>query len=637
MLNRYFILIYDLLYHGHRTVSAWGIGVADIVTEARSLIRYRGPLGGIAALAAVLFHKINCTGEGAYKFAFATLAQTVERHRRVLAGIVTASVLLQVLVIAVPVAGAVVIDRVSTQGGVSMLEVMFVGLAAIVMAEHLLGGLRSHLASRLASYIEIDLGKQLFVRLTALPLAYFQARPAGEFLARFGALHTIALSLAASVLPLAIDIVFAVLVLLGLTILSPLLCLVAAAAIPLYLALLAIPGPLLVRRLQERFTRGAERQSHLVAAAATIESVKAMAMERLLQRRWHEQLAGHVFASQGVSRLASWSTEIARGLRKLTMVGVLFVGGRMVLAHDMTIGELVAFTILTGHIHSVLLRLVRIWPDLREAQIAVVQLGTIVGAHAETSHPLGRAAAPIQGSIAFERVCFRYGPERGEILTDMNLTVSAGEIIGILGPSGSGKSTLARLMQRFYLPEHGRILIDGMDLSLMDPVWLRRQIGVVPQDVTLFGGTIRENIAGPDPALGLDKVIAAAKRAGAHDFIIRLPQGYDTRLEEGGVTLSASERRRIAIARALISEPGILILDDTTTVLDEATEAVIQNTINAMAGRTVIILAQRLSALAAVDRVLIMDHGRLTPVGDWARRDAGADAAHRQDDQGEGA
>ncbi|MFC7400221.1 peptidase domain-containing ABC transporter [Chelatococcus sp. GCM10030263] len=565
-------------------------------------------------------------GEGAFSFASAALAETIRRDRYALGGILIASVLLQVLAIAALVTGAIVIDRVTAQANLSMLDVVVVVLAAILVAEALLAGLRSHLASRVASHMEVDLGKQLFVRLTALPLTYFQARPIGEFLARFGAIETIGRSLAASVLPLAMDMIFAVLVLLALTLYSPLLSLVVAAAIPLYLALLALPAPLLVRRLQERFTRGVERQSRIVATAATIESIKAMTMERLVHRRWHEELAGHVFASQRVATLANGSTQIARGLHKLTILAVLFLGGRMVLAQQMTIGELVAVTMLAGQIHMVLLRLVKIWPGLREAQIALARLGEIVDAHAETSHPLGRADAPIRGDIAFERVCFRYGPERGEILTNMNLTVSAGETVGILGPTGSGKSTLTKLMQRFYVPEHGRILVDRMDLSLMDPVWLRRQIGVVPQEVTLFGGTIRENIAGADPTLGLDKVIAAAKGAGAHDFIVRLPQGYDTVLSDHGSSLSAGQRQRIAIARALVTEPAILVLDAATSALDEEAQGVIQDALKAMTGRTVLILAQRLSALRAADRIVTIDDGRLLPL---AAQSAGSDDAAR--------
>jgi len=249
------------------------------------------------------------------------------------------------------------------------------------------------------------------------------------------------------------------------------------------------------------------------------------------------------------------------------------------------------------------------------------RLGETLDARPESSHSLGRAAVPLEGNIAFHNVCFRYGSDCPEVLADANLSIAAGEVVGILGPSGSGKSTIAKLLQRLYTPEHGRIAIDGTDLSLMDPVWLRTQIAVVSQEARLLPGTVRENIGLADRGIHLDEVIAAAKRAGAHDFIIRLPQGYDTDLGEGGVTLSVSERRRIAIARALISEPKILILDDAMSVLDEATEAVIQDTIKAMAGRTVIILAQRLSSLAAADRLLIIDNGRLTPIGDWARRD----------------
>jgi subfamily B ATP-binding cassette protein HlyB/CyaB len=609
--------------------------VVEVVRGAESPIRSK-LTDGIAALAAILKKGRSPVECRAHRFGSAVLARTIGRHRHRIAEMLIASVLLRLLAVVAVLVGQILIDSLVDRGDTSIVATLMLALAGVVLVELLLAGFHDHVAGRAASQIQADLGKQLFLRLTALPLISLKTRPASDVLTRFGEIEQTAVILVRSALPLAVDIAFAGLVILALPIFSPLVAVVVAAAIPAYAALIIVTTPALRRRLATMTAYEVESRSQLIAAFADMDTVKGLAIERKVQRRWEERGADRAFARLRLGRLADRSAIVANAIGGLILVAVLYLGARMVLVGEMTLGELAALALLAGRVHEPFRRLVRIWPDVQRAWAAVEHLGELFDTHPESSHALGRAAAPLQGNIAFHNVCFRYGSDGHEIFADANLSVSAGEVVGILGPSGSGKSTLVKLLQRLYTPEHGRIVIDGTDLSLMDPGWLRGQIAVVPQEPVLVSGTVRENIGLADQGTQLEQVIAAAKRAGAHHFIIRLPLGYDTVLGEGGVTLSASERRRIAIARALVNEPKILILDDATSVLDEATEAVIQDTIKAMAGRTVIMLAQRPSALATADRLLIIDDGRLNPVGGWATCDTGADGVPRQDGEGEG-
>jgi subfamily B ATP-binding cassette protein HlyB/CyaB len=318
-----------------------------------------------------------------------------------------------------------------------------------------------------------------------------------------------------------------------------------------------------------------------------------------------------------VTVLSNWGSHLIQLVSKLTTVAILFFGAQAVIAGDLSVGSLVAFNMLSGRVAQPILRLSQLWQDFQQVRISVDRLGDILNSPAEPEHNPNRATLPpIKGRVEFDKVRFRYRPDAPEALRGISLDIAPGEMIGIVGPSGSGKSTLTKLVQRLYVPEQGRVLVDGTDLALVDPAWLRRQVGVVLQENILFNRTVRENIALANPTLPMDRVIAAAELAGAHEFILGLAQGYDTVIEERGANLSGGQRQRLAIARALITDPRILILDEATSALDAESEEIIQNNLARIAqGRTVLIIAHRLSAVRPCHRIITVEAGEITEIG----------------------
>jgi subfamily B ATP-binding cassette protein HlyB/CyaB len=371
------------------------------------------------------------------------------------------------------------------------------------------------------------------------------------------------------------------------------------------------------RRLNERFSRGAENQSFLVECITGVETLKAMAVEPQIQRRWEEQLAAYVHASFRVTTLGNAASQSVQFISKIVTACILFFGAQLVIKGTLSIGELIAFNIMAGRVSSPVLRLAQMWQDFHQARISVARLGDILNTPAEPTYNPARAALPsIRGEITFEHVTFRYRVDGPEILHDINFTVPAGEVVGIVGASGSGKSTVAKLMQRLYTSESGRVLIDGVDLAMVDTSWLRRQIGVVLQENVLFNRSVRDNIALSDPGMPMDRVIAGAMLSGAHEFVLELPEGYDTIIGERGSSLSGGQRQRIAIARALVTNPRILIFDEATSALDYESERVIQQNMRQIAmGRTVIIIAHRLSTVRHANRIMTIERGRLIEDG----------------------
>jgi subfamily B ATP-binding cassette protein HlyB/CyaB len=296
-------------------------------------------------------------------------------------------------------------------------------------------------------------------------------------------------------------------------------------------------------------------------------------------------------------------------------VATMWLGARLVIGGDMTVGQLIAFTMLSGQVAQPVMRLAQLWTDFQQTGISIQRLGDILNARTEISEAKSSLPA-IQGRIVLDSVVFRYRPDGPEVLRGVSLDIAPGEVVGVVGRSGSGKSTVTKLVQRLYSPERGRVLIDGLDLALADSSSLRRQIGVVLQESILFNRTIRENIALADPGAEMARVIHAAKLAGAHDFILELPEAYDTVVGEHGDTLSGGQRQRIAIARALMTNPRILIFDEATSALDYESERVIQDNMKAICkGRTVIIVAHRLSAVRIAHRIVVMDRGLIVESG----------------------
>jgi len=541
----------------------------------------------------------------------------INKYRRLLGEVLLASFFLQLFALVSPLFFQVVIDKVLVHRSLSTLDVLVVGLVAISMFETVLGILRTYLFSHTTNRIDVELGARLFNHLLALPMAYFQARRVGDSVARVRELENIRNFLTSSALTLAIDLVFTFVFLAVMFAYSPLLTWIVLGSFPFYIAISAGVTPLFRRRLDEKFRRGAENQAFLVESVTGIETLKAMAVEPQMQRRWEEQLAGYVSASFKVLSLGNTASQMVQFVSKLVTTVTLYFGARLVIDGGLSVGELVAFNMLAGRVSAPVLRLAQIWQDFHQARLSVQRLGDILNTTAEPTYAPARARLPsIQGHIGFDHVTFRYRLQGKEVLHDVSFDIPAGQMVGIVGPSGSGKSTFAKLVQRLYVPESGRVMIDGMDLAMADPAWLRRQIGVVLQENVLFNRSVRENIALADPTMSMERVIAAAKLAGAHDFILELDEGYNTIVGERGSTLSGGKRQRIAIARAMISDPRILIFDEATSALDYESERIIQQNMKEIAkGRTVLVIAHRLSTVRAADRIVTLEGGRLVEDG----------------------
>ncbi|MCP5418327.1 MAG: type I secretion system permease/ATPase [Chromatiaceae bacterium] len=554
------------------------------------------------------------------RFDFGWFLPALMKYRRLLTEVLLASLFLQLFALVTPLFFQVVIDKVLVHKGLTTLDVLAFGLLAIALFEAVLNGLRSYLFSHTTSRVDVVLGARLYRHLLALPVSYFEARRVGDSVARVRELESIRNFLTGSALTLVVDLLFTCIFFGVMYYYSPVLTGVVLAALPCYLLLSLWITPLLRARLNEKFNRGAENQAFLVDSISGVETLKSMAVEPQMQLRWEEQLAAYVRAGFRSGNLGNIAAQIAGLINKVTTVLILWIGATWVIHGELSVGQLIAFNMLAARVSGPLLRLVRLWQDFQQTGISVRRLGDILNTPTEPGYKPGRATPPaMKGEIHFNRVRFRYRPDRPEVLRDIELRIAAGEVVGIVGRSGSGKSTLARLVQRLHQPESGRVLIDGMDLAMLQPAWLRRQVSVVLQENYLFNRSVRDNIALADPGVAMEKIVHAAKLAGAHEFILELAEGYDTPVGERGCALSGGQRQRIAIARALLTHPKVLILDEATSALDYQSEQIIQENMRRIcAGRTVLIIAHRLSAVRQADRILVLDQGEIVEQGPHA-------------------
>ncbi|MCW0368136.1 Toxin RTX-I translocation ATP-binding protein [Xanthomonas sacchari] len=569
--------------------------------------RYAGRLLQVASRASVL--------GGLAKFDFSWFIPAVVKYRKLMLEVFVVSFFIQLFALVTPLFYQVVMDKVLVHHGLTTLDVIAVGLISMALFEVLLTGLRTYVFAHTTSKIDVELGARLFRHVLALPLAYFESRRVGDTIARIRELENIRNFLTGQALTSVLDLLFTVVFLAVMFWYSGWLTLIVVLSLPLYALISTLITPLLRSRLNEKFARGADNQSFLVETVSGIGTVKAMAVDPRVTRTWDNQLAGYVSAGFGVTRVATLGQQGVQLVQKATSVAVLFWGAKLVIEGKLSIGQLIAFNMLSGQVTAPIIRLAQLLQDFQQVGISVERLGDIL--NTRTEMPGSRLALPpIRGQVTFERVTFRYRPDAPEVLNAIDLDIRPGEVIGIVGRSGSGKSTLTKLVQRLYTPEQGRVLIDGQDLALADPAWLRRQLGVVLQENFLFNRSVRDNIALSDPGMPLERVIQAAKLAGAHDFIVSLPEGYDTKVGEHGAGLSGGQRQRIAIARALIGNPRILIFDEATSALDyESEHAVMQNMRAICKDRTVLIIAHRLSTVRHADRIVVVEKGRIVESG----------------------
>jgi subfamily B ATP-binding cassette protein HlyB/CyaB len=580
----------------------------QVVSQQELQARWHGKL--------VLFaSRASLAGQLA-RFDFSWFIPAMVKYRKLLGEVLLMSFFLQLFALVSPLFFQVVMDKVLVHQGFTTLDVICIGLLVISVFEVLLGGVRTYLFAHTTNRIDVELGARLFRHLLALPLAYFEARRVGDSVARIRELENIRNFLTGQALTSVLDLLFSVVFIAVMLVYSFWLTMIVVVSLPCYFLISALITPILRARLNEKFNRGAENQAFLVESVNGIQTLKAMAVEPQATRHWDNQLAAYVSAGFRVVSLANWGNQSVSLINKLTTVATLWLGAKLVIAGDLSVGQLIAFNMLAGRVAAPVMRLAQLWQDFQQTGISVARLGDILNTRTEIANASRAQLPPIQGQIEFDNITFRYRPDGPEILRQVALSIRAGEVIGIVGRSGSGKSTLTKLLQRLYVPESGRVLVDGVDLAMADPMWLRRQVGVVLQENMLFNRSIRDNIALSDPGLPMEAVIQAAKLAGAHEFIVELPEGYDTLVGEHGSTLSGGQRQRIAIARALITNPRILIFDEATSALDYESEKIIQDNMATICkGRTVLIIAHRLSAVKNAHRIIAMDRGQIVEQG----------------------
>lgn len=546
-------------------------------------------------------------------FSFKWFIPTIFKFKKEFIEVLIAIFTIQVISLLTPMMTQVVVDKVLVHKALSTLYVLTTGLAVGYVFELVLSIAKNYLFTHTTNRVDVMLSDKLFRHLFSLPLRYFENRRVGETVARVRELDSIRNFLTGTPLSSMLDLMFILLYIIVLFFYSVPLTLVVIGSIPFFAVVSIAVTPIFKRRLDEKFNAGAEAQSFLVESINGVQTVKSYAIETKLEKKWGELQAEYVKAGYRTAIVSGTANALGQFIQRSFDLLILFLGTKLVMEGKFTVGQLVAFRMLAGRISGPVLRFVQLWQEYQQASLSVKRIGDIFNSVPEPSVDGSKTVLPaIHGKIAFEKVRFRYRIDAPEVIRNMDFEIEEGIILGIVGRSGSGKSTISKLIQRLYIPEGGKITIDGMDISLADPHWLRRQIGVVLQENFMFSGTVSENISIHNKNATMEQIINAAKIAGAHEFILGLQEGYDTVIGEKGVGLSGGQKQRIAIARAILNNPRILIFDEATSALDYESESIIQKNLKQICmNRTVIIIAHRLSTLKDADKIMVVDKGEV--------------------------
>ena len=551
-------------------------------------------------------------------FGLSWFVPSLIRYRKVLIEVLIASLFVQLFGLVNPLMIQLIIDKVIVQNSIDTLHILGVLLVGVAIFEALLTTLRTYLFVDTTNRIDMALGSEIIDHLLRLPLRYYERRPVGELATRINELENIRQFLTGTALTVVLDAVFSVVYIVVMFIYSWLLTLVTLAVIPLFILLTIFVSPKVRRELRSKAERQAETQSYLVEVLSGISTVKAQNIELRTRWKWQERYARYVSEGFQTVKTSTWASSASNFLNKISALLVLWVGAYLVLDQQLTLGQLIAFRIIAGYVTGPLLRLAQIWQNFQSTGLSLERLADIVDSPQEADET-DRYNIPlplVQGAVKYENVSFRFAASGPLQLSNVSIDIPAGSFVGIVGQSGSGKSTLTKLLPRLYDPEAGRILVDGYDIGKVELYSLRRQIGIVPQETLLFDGTVQENIALTNPDASSEEIIEAAKVAAAHDFIMGLPMGYNTRVGERGSALSGGQRQRIAIARTVLQSPRLLILDEATSALDYDTERqVCLNLAQAYEGRTVFFITHRLSTIRNSGIILMMDKGVIVEQG----------------------
>ncbi|BAY37095.1 cyclic nucleotide-regulated ABC bacteriocin/lantibiotic exporter [Nostoc sp. NIES-2111] len=548
-----------------------------------------------------------------HKTSFWQFFELVKPHGLIIFEIFLASLFIQVFGLVTPIFTQLLFDRVVVHGSSLTLNAIGLGLLIFGLFQVAMTGLRQYLLNHTANKVDLALIVGFIRHTFGLPLKFFEFRYVGDIITRIEENRKIQRFITGEALSILLDLL-TLFVYLGLMFwYSWKLALLMLVIVPPFVLLALIATPFLQRVSREIFNASADEGGYLIQALTGVAAIKSMAAEQLVRWQWEEYFNKSIkknFSGQVVgNRLRTISSII----ESLARTGLLWFGAWLVINNELTIGQLVAFNMLMSNVLQPFQRLIVLWNQFQEIIISVERLNDILDTPLEEDLQIQtrQPVTNLQGHICFEQVTFRYRPELDiNILENLNFDIQPGQKIALVGRSGSGKTTISKLILGLYTPTDGKILIDGKDITTLSLATLRQQIGVVDQSNFLFGSTIRKNISLRNPSASLEEIIEAAKQAGADEFIQQLPAGYETHIGEGGNTISGGQRQRLAIARALLGNPRLLIFDEATSHLDAESERLIQTNLNQiLKNRTAIIIAHRLSTIRNADRILVLDRG----------------------------
>ncbi|MBI4396254.1 MAG: peptidase domain-containing ABC transporter [Elusimicrobia bacterium] len=539
-------------------------------------------------------------------------------HRIALSEALGCALLMNLFGLATPLFIQTIVDRVVVHQDMNLLTLLLTGMLLVSGFQVVTSALRQYLLAFITNRLDLTLLTHFFRHLFELPLRFFHVRKVGDILARVHENSKIREMLTHTLVSSLLDVLMVTIYIGVMLFYNAKLTAVSLGMIPVVVGLTLYFTPLMKRVSREVFGRKAEADAYLVEAIGGVATVKAASAERPVRWKWEDLFVRYVEKDFKPTKLQMGMEASGSVLNSLSTVLLLWYGALLVMKGEMSIGQLMAFNTLIGNVIQPVVRLIGLYDKFQEFLIAVERLNDVFDSTPEQDGAKPNLIRPsaLKGRIAFENVSFAYDPASAPVLKNITFETFPGQMIALVGRSGSGKTTLSNLILRFYAPTGGRILLDEFDLQDYDLPALRRQIGVVLQENFLFSGTIRENIALGNPDAPFAEIVESATLAAAHDFITKLPSGYDTLVGERGSSLSGGQRQRIAIARALLSRPKVLIFDEATSALDNESERAIQrNMAHIMKGRTVLVIAHRLSTVQNADQILVLDQGIIVERG----------------------
>ena len=550
------------------------------------------------------------------KFGFKWFFNEIFKYKKIIGQVLLGSFVVQLFGLVTPLFTQVILDKVLVNRTIATLDVLAFAFVVVAIFELLLNLSRNYIFIHTTNKIDAKLGAKLFKHLFQLYYVYFENRQVGNIVARVRELDRIREFITNKSVSVLIDAFFSTVFLAIMFVYSPKLTFISLGFLAIIGLIYVTITPELRLRLEEKFQMGAHSNSYLVESVTGVQTVKSLAIEGSMFRKWEEKLGKYLKASFNLAIMGNFTGSICGFLQKAMTIAILYVGVMLVIENKLTIGQLIAFQMFSGQFSAPMLRLVGLWNEFQQTLLAVDRIGDILNSPVEIQSGNAITLNQVHGDIKIDNLSFRYNVDAPMVLNNINLEIKAGEKIGFVGRSGSGKSTITKLIQRLYYTTEGTIYIDGIDIRNINPVWLRTHIGIVLQENYLFSGTIRDNIALPRPNMPMEGIIQVAQIAGAHEFISKMPKGYDTEVGERGSSLSGGQRQRIAIARALISNPRILIFDEATSALDYESERIIRDNMAMISkGRTTIIIAHRLSTIKDCDKIVCFDNGYIVEVG----------------------